>query len=787
MPAKLLEITATYRRERHRFPGTPSDTIIGDVTVTRNGSGEEFPSAVKGPAEESDLQPHQTYRFYGHWTQYDNKRTGIKEKQFQFKTFVRVAPHTRAGVVGYLDKAPGIGRVLAARLFDKFGSDAVKVLREQPDVAAAACDRLSLDAAKDAAEWLEGEKALEGCTIELIDLLDGRGFRKAVAKEAVKEWGNRAAQIIRQNPYRLMQFRGCGFKLADALYLDLGGRPAALKRQSLCAWHALASNSSGDTWHWSGVAEQGIKGSVGGADVEFLAAVRLACRGGLLASIYTDGRNGGPTWDGDVLWLADARKAQAERRVAELVARAMGEKRGWPEFDFAAEGLTEHQAAEFYNATERGEIGILGGSPGTGKTYTAAVSIRQLVEEFGVDSICVCAPTGKAAVRISEAMAAHSLPIVARTIHATLGVDQVDSRDGWSFQHNAANPLPERFIVVDESSMIDASLMASLLAARARGSFILFIGDVNQLPPVGHGAPLRDMIAAGVPYGELREIKRNDGGIVQACADMRDGKVFQCRGNLVNAAAGSPQRQAEVVLETIAQAATENVNPVWDCQVLVAVNRRSKVSRKEVNAELQKHLNHNPIVPGSPFRLADKVVNTRNRFYPPADRDQPLEDESVANDKGDIYVANGELGRVTRVEPKFLEVALTGPDRLIRVPRGSGSDDDGENADEASGTGCDWDLAYALSVHKSQGSEWPIVIVLVDEYPGARSICDRAWLYTAISRAKEVCYLVGRKLTADRFCRANNISKRKTFLRELIGEELQRAKRESERGQLCRA
>jgi hypothetical protein len=224
----------------------------------------------------------------------------------------------------------------------------------------------------------------------------------------------------------------------------------------------------------------------------------------------------------------------------------------WPKL---TEGpLTAHQIEQYERATARGNLAILGGSPGTGKTFTAAQIIKAIGNQIGFTSIGVGAPTGKAAVRLTEAMAAYRLPLRASTWHSLLKVEQADDGGGWSFAHNAGNPLPFTFLVGDESSMLDTDLAASIFSARARGTKFLCIGDVNQLPPVGHGAPLRDMIAAGLPYGELREIKRNEGGIVQACADIRDGLPFTCEGNLRLVEAWSPGEQQDQMLETINEA-----------------------------------------------------------------------------------------------------------------------------------------------------------------------------------------------------------------------------------------
>jgi hypothetical protein len=151
------------------------------------------------------------------------------------------------------------------------------------------------------------------------------------------------------------------------------------------------------------------------------------------------------------------------------------------------------------------------------------------------------------------------------------------------------------------------------------------------------------------------------------------------------------------------------------------------------------------------------------------------DDEAVdeANDQGEFFVANGELAEVIEVGEKHFTARLNAPRRTIRIPRGRASENDepdggdGVNSDKTS-TGCSWDLGYCLSVHKSQGSEWPWVIVLIDEYPGARMVCSREWLYTSISRAKSKCVLIGKKATAEAMCRRVAIGKRKTFLRELI-------------------
>lgn len=280
------------------------------------------------------------------------------------------------------------------------------------------------------------------------------------------------------------------------------------------------------------------------------------------------------------------------------------------------------------------------------------------------------------------------------------------------------------------------------------------------------------MIAAGVPYGELTEIKRNSGGIVEACQMIRAGRPWNYGDNLIGL---DCRDQMAGLLATIRQAADAGLDPIWDVQPVVAVNAKSPLSRKAVNEFLQAELNvaSRDRPRGQSFSLKDKIVNTKNGLFKLVDENLEGDDEIEQNDKGETFVANGELAEVIEVGEKHFTARLNAPRRIIRIPRGRASDQDepdggdGANSDKTS-TGCSWDLGYALSVHRSQGSEWKWVIVMVDEYPGARMICTREFWYTSFSRAKEKCIVIGKKAIVDAGCRKVAIGRRKTFLKELI-------------------
>ncbi len=614
MGPRLEEITAVYLRERIRFDAESAIVECRAVNGSVASAGEQAFS-VKTKAEVDDLVQQLTYRFYGRWTSYKNKRTGHEERQFDAQTFVRAQPHGRSGVITYLlqaGKGNAIGPARAAQLWDKFGSDAIRICREQPELITAAISGVSDKDAAAVSQWLKDEQALEGCSLEVMDLLTGRGFPKDTTRRAIKEFGNLAAEVIKRDPYRLMSFRGCGFRRCDALYLHLGLPPTRLRRQALCAWYSIASDTEGHTWYPVQAATAGIRKLVGGVDLQPNRAIELATR---LGRIAID-RNGALATRvaGGVQWVAEGRKAWCEEKLAQLITDSQGEICQWPDVEQIQE-ITDHQREQLDKAL-RGPIGILGGSPGTGKTYSASKLIASLIATFGRGQIAVGAPTGKAAVRITEAMNANGIPLRARTWHSLLGIGQVDTSSGnWGFEHHEGKPLPFKLLIGDESSMLDTNLMSSIFRARATGCHVLLIGDVNQLPPVGHGAPLRDLIAAGLPYGELREIKRTDQrGIVETCAAIRDCRPWVLDESLEIFEWGSPELQLRQVLQTLRDAKDAGLDPIWDCQVVVAVNEKSPLSRKEVNKILQAELNSNPAVPGSPFRVGDKIVCQKNHF-----------------------------------------------------------------------------------------------------------------------------------------------------------------------------
>jgi len=768
MPTKLQEIEGVFRQSYARRGEWMAGTI--------SDYDQDNELSINGEADADELVRGLRYRFYGRFTEFRG------ERQFKFQTFVPAVAHDKAGVIEYLVRAGkglGFGKGTAAKVWSAYGSDSVRIIRNMPSKLTAYSNRITLEQCEQIGKVLASQKATEDATIDVTNLLVGRGLPKTTGRKAIKLWGNKAAEIIRRDPFALMRFRGCGFRLCDTLWIELGLSPERLKRQSLCAWHTIKSNSEGHCWHPVELAMQGVRQNIGSANARPVDAIKLAVRLGRISPTHygaltgrkTDGKDGALSDNGTSGWVAEASVAKQEQELAEMVAAALAErgKNIWPEASTIA-GIDAHQQGKLSESLVS-RVAILSGSPGSGKTYTTAMLIKALLKsgQVGPGDIAIGAPTGKAAVRLTEALQAAGVNLTARTWHSLLGAGEAGGEgSAWAFEHGKKNPWPFRVLIGDESPMMDVSLMHAVFSARPRGCHVLLVGDINQLPPVGAGAPLRDMIASQcIGYGELTEIKRNSGGIVEACAAIRDGVPWVAGDNLIVDEQRTPAAQMDAMVSRIKQAAADGHDPVWDCQVLVAVNARSKLSRKFVNERLQAELNPNEKIEGSPFRLADKIVCLQNGKYQEIDEyGAPMKD--AKGEPVECDVANGELARVTEVAEKTLTAELSNPCRVIRVPRGKPSGGDSEDA----GSGCNWDLAYGLSGHKGQGSEWPIGITLIDEYPGAKMVCCREWLYTNLSRAKAKAIVIGRKSTADAMCRRVAIGKRKTFLRELIQLEV---------------
>ena len=728
---------------------------------------------VKGYALDGELTENITFRFFGHYR--NDPRYGL---EFQFNSYCVESPIDEESVLAYLEtcrkpERGSITRRVALALFEAFGVTAIERLKTDPVGAAEAVKQWDAAKAALAAQYLSAQAGTQSCKLDLITLLNGRGFPKKTIDRAIKLWGAAAARIVRNDPYELTKLAGIGFKGADKLYCDLARQEAksdeeyqmalaAIYRQGLCAAYAVSSESrqSGSTWLPIGFAKAAVLANVSRIHATPDKAIDWAISEGKL--VIRDG------------FVAVARMALHELEIAEFVT---GSEPGndWPSIDLIEsmapddKPLSDHQIGAILVATNHDRVGCLQGSPGVGKTFCVASIVKAVIQRFGRDSIAVCAPTGKAAVRVAQSMLANGVDLPASTIHRLLQVEG-EGGDGWSFHFNEQNPLPFRFLIIDESSMIDVDLLASLLRACTPSTHILFVGDTGQLAPVGHGRPFFDLQQV-IPTGKLTEIRRNSGRIVKACAEIRDRnsitfseKLDIDGGENLILIQCSDEDQPQILEQLIAKIDAQHIGPrklslIDDLQVLTGKNDGSPVARKPLNKMLQQVLNPDgDRIQGNPFRVNDKIVDLKNGKYPDA------EDQNEEH-----FVANGELAKAKDIKPGRMVVEVPDPKRQILichapVQENENGIDDSENT--AKGAVGDWDLGYCLSTHRSQGSQWPFVIVMADS-KGAM-VQSRQWLFTAISRAEIATFVIGQKQVVNAMLKRDGISGRKTFLVERV-------------------
>lgn len=777
---ELATLTTTFRRIAWRAKDSDFSFLQCDDATCKGD--------VLDPSE---LIPGLPYTFYGK----DLPASEKYGRQFQFRQYVKAEPHTRNGVVAYLKRIGKLTDNQANKLFDTFENTATKVLRNDPEKCISILGpRANPEKIRWASAELRRVAATEDARIQLVELLHGRGFPAATVDQCIKQWGVHAANLIKRDPFRMLvqDISGAGFLRCDRIYMDLGLPPGKIRRQFFALWYALASGMDGNTWHPVSKAKEAIESSISGLAVEIIdwkKALRLGVKSGWLVQRTEP--------DGSV-WIAEAEKAENEATIARVVRGLMKGEARWPEV-MQIRGIDGHQR-QVLSGPLQSRIAILAGTPGTGKSYAAAGTIEVLAERQP-GSVAICAPTGKAAVRLNSFLVQRGTKAFATTIHRMLGVNR-NGRDGkgWGFIFNERNRLPFKFYILEEGSMVDVDTFAAFLRALPDDAHLLLVGDPYQLPPVQHGAPFRDLIAAGVAYGELTEIKRNSGDLTLACRQIKDGKAWR-PSDRIDIAAGlnlksfettSSQQTLAGVRNLVASAAAKDIdgkpiNPIWDVQVITGLNEKSDIARKPLNELLQNVLNPNgERVKEHQFRKGDKVTCVKNVmlgvvseagekvFVAESDDDGfSIHDRVNGNGKPEEkeqakdLVANGEIGEVLIVESKSIVVRFETPSRCVRVPIGKQDEDSpGGGNGKATGSGCDFDLGYAISFHKSQGSQWPIVILVVD--PAAYRIASRELWYTGLSRAEKLCLMIGPMAHAYQQCQRVELGRRKTFLKELI-------------------
>ena len=673
------------------------------------------------------LNVGETVKALGHWV--NHKQFG---RQFAVERFESVLPRTIVGIKRYLGSGliKGIGDTFADRIVDKFGERTLEVI----DLFSARLrevDGIGPERAKRIKEAWTAQKSVR----DIMIFLQGHGIGSSHAAKIFKQYGENAIVVVRENPYRLAKdISGIGFRTADGIAAKLGIEKDSIHRLKAGVVHTL--DRATDEGHTCLPREELIEHARELLEAEVAPienAINLLSAGGEV--IIED----------DYVYLTRLHKS--ERGVATKIHELHAAPLTLPSIDLDKALVWVQQktgvelAAAQQNAIKTAltsKICVITGGPGVGKT-TIVNSIVKILQAKK-SKVLLAAPTGRAAKRMSEATGAP-----AQTIHRLL---KYEPHEG-GFTHNERRPLKGDIIIIDEVSMLDIPLAHHLLRAIPLTASLVFVGDVDQLPSVGPGNFLRDLIdSACVPVIRLTEIFRQakNSFIITNAHLVNEGRMPVFDSPQESDFFFIAEEDPEKVLATIKTLCSERVpkkfgfDPMRDVQVLTPMHK-GLCGSENLNRELQATLNASgPNVQrfGRTYRVGDRVMQVRNNY----DKD----------------VFNGDLGRVKRIDLVEQQV-------IVEIDEPGAKDSTREIPYEF--TDMDELLpAYAISVHKSQGNEYPCVIVplLTQHFV----LLQRNLLYTAITRGKKLVILVGSKKALTIAVRNNKTAARYSRLRERL-------------------
>jgi exodeoxyribonuclease V alpha subunit len=660
-------------------------------------------------------------------------------EQFKILRYTTLIPATVAGIEKYLGSGliKGIGPVMAKRMVKKFEEDTLKVIEEDAEklleVEGIGSKRVKMIAKA----WTDQKEIRE-----VMLFLQTHGVSSTYAAKIFKQYGQQSIDVVKENPYKLAEdIFGIGFITADRIAQNLGIEKDSPLRAEAGVIYTLNQLADEDhvCYPHEALVDKSREILQVDRDVALNGLQSLVAQKKVVLEYFAEDENA-PPGDNVAAYLSTfhACEKNIAYKLKSLLSAPL--KRRKIDADKAVEwvqaqlslSLAGNQIAAVKCAAVN-KIMVITGGPGTGKT-TIINSILKIFSRLGLD-ILLAAPTGRAAKRMTEATG-HE----ARTIHRLLEF----SPRKRGFQKDEESPLKCDLLILDEASMIDTVLMHHLLKAVPIHATLILVGDVNQLPSVGPGNVLKDIIASGtVPVAFLTEIFRQakDSAIIVNAHRINEGVIPDLDASRTAATdfyfiwKEEPEEALQVILELLSGRIQRafGFDPTDDLQVLSPMNRGTAGPRN-LNIELQKILNprEDGITRGGRnFRINDKVMQIRNNY-----------------DK-DVY--NGDIGRILKIDTEDQEVVVMFDGRRVTY--------DYSDLDELV-------LAYAVSVHKSQGSEYPCVVIplLTQHYV----MLQRNLLYTAITRGKKLVILVGSKRALAIAIKNDKTQKRYTHLRDRL-------------------
>ncbi len=679
-------------------------------------------------------------------------------EQIQMKQYSIESPEDIVAIEKYLASGviKGIKEATARKIVDKFGEDSFRIIEEEPEKLAQ-IKGISLKKARDIAASMAEKRELRNATI----ILQQYGISPSFAVKIYNRYGAGMHEIIRNNPYKLAEdIVGIGFNTADEIAIKMGINLDSQERIRAGILYILSlASGEGNTYYpKEKLLERASKLLLIDTDSLEIAITNLAVERKIVIKQIDEN---------DVVYLSPFyyMELNCARMLLDLnidmesdpliVSKAVDDVAKREEIE-----LDEQQKKAVMEAVVKG-VTVITGGPGTGKTTTINTIIK-LFERQGLN-IVLAAPTGRAAKRMSEATGCD-----AQTIHRLLEIsggisdDENDGRGTYTFERNEENPLDADVVIIDEMSMVDVSIMNSLLKAICVGTRLILVGDVNQLPSVGPGNVLKDIISSGeftvvklvkiFRQAAVSDIVTNAHKINRGehiSLDNKSKDFFMMQSLDIN-------EIATIITILVRDKMPKYVNAKpFDIQVLTPM-KKGEVGVEKLNVILQKELNppsrdkKEREAHGSIFREGDKVMQIKNNYQ----IEWEIRSKYGTLVENGTGVFNGDCGKIKMIN-EFAQLVT------VEFEEGKMVDYKYSQLDEL-------ELAYAITIHKSQGSEYPAVVIPL--LSGPQMLMNRNLLYTAVTRAKHCVTIVGSARMVGLMIDNENETKRYSSLDERIKE-----------------
>lgn len=680
--------------------------------------------------------------FYGNWVVHPKYG-----KQFTCDYIIEKVPETSESFMDYIKskKFKGIGDVAAKKISDFLGENPVNKLNENVDIILEVPDVNKEVLGNFKSVWIQNQKRNE-----ISVKLRGFGLKSGNIEKIFKSIGYDCIKIIETNPYILIyKVKGIGFKAADGVALTIGIKPKSDLRILEAIKYVLhSSTNNGNCYLVMSDIHREVNDLIGVVTTEKLIDI-LSKNENEVKYLDVDGER--RYYNYYVFY--------AEKGVSLCLSEMLDIQQHIQKYEFIDDDTLSDEQRQAVLGALSNKISILTGGPGCGKTYTTKTIVRNLLN-MG-KRIAICAPTGKAAIRSTEVIGEKAV-----TIHRLLGWSE------GSFTLNHMNPINTDYIIVEESSMIDILLMHSLLDAVHSRTQILFVGDFDQLPPVGPGTPFKDMVESElIPTYKLTKIFRQgeNSRLIGYAHDINNGQynhidspiekpdMWKTDIDCMFIDSGFRPNDSKDKLSTLnfgldlkemlIKLYSETINKYrdyTDIQILVP-KRVGSFGIEVINPIIQEIVNPPDIkkdeisVFKKLFRVGDKVIHTVNNY-----------------DLGDDGVFNGEIGFIKSIDLIYKTCVVEFVDKTVRYDKSDMND---------------LELAYAITIHKSQGSEFECVILpLITEY---NFMMNRSLVYTALTRAKKLAIFLGSRRCLIKAIKSKKDLQRKTSLIYLLKHKVE--------------